>query len=255
MKSRGNTSDIRLEAVPKRRIAPSQPAALARGPREIPGFRGVEHAASRPMHPVVALGITGAVVALVIGAGVWIDWAVSPHPAGAFTNCRTATQLAPQVYTGPPPMCIDPNAKYSATIKTTKGNITFTFLASQAPQTSNNFIVLAEHGYFNGLTFFRSEDWVVQSGDPQNTGRGGPGYSLPPEPPAADENWAPGSLGMARFSGGTISGSQFFILKSAWSGGNPTDVYNHFGTVTSGLDILSQLTNSDRIVSVDVKRG
>jgi cyclophilin family peptidyl-prolyl cis-trans isomerase len=207
------------------------------------------------MHPAAALGITGLVVALVITAGVVIDRVMVPNPAGAFAGCRTATQLAPQRYSGPPPMCIDPKAKYTATIKTTKGNVTFTFLASQAPQTSNNFIVLAEHGYFNGLTFFRTEDWVVQSGDPQNTGRGGPGYSLPPEPPAANENWPPGSLGMARFPGGTISGSQFFILKSAWSGGNPSDVYNHFGTVTSGLDILSELTNSDRITGVDVKRG
>ena len=241
MKHRATAPDIRLEPVAKRRVAPSQSAGLSATPR--------------PMHPVAAVGITGLVVALVIGAGVVIDRVMAPAPADAFASCRTATQLAPQQYSGPPPMCIDPRAKYTATIKTTKGNVTFTFLASQAPQTANNFIVLAEHGYFNGLTFFRTEDWVVQSGDPQNTGRGGPGYSLPPEPPAANENWPPGSLGMARFPGGTISGSQFFILKSAWSGGNPSDVYNHFGTVTSGLDILSELTNSDRITGVDVKRG
>jgi len=207
------------------------------------------------MRPVVALGIAALVVALVVGAGVGIDLAMSPLPTGAFAGCRTGTQLAPQQYGGPPPMCIDPKAKYRATVKTTKGDVTFDFLASQAPRTTNNFIVLAEHGYFNGLTFFRSEDWVIQSGDPQNSGRGGPGYLLPPEPPAANDSWVPGSLGMARFPDGTISGSQFFILKSAWSGGNPSDVYNHFGTVTVGFDVVGQLTNSDRILSVDVKRA
>lgn len=206
------------------------------------------------MHPAAALGITGLGVALVLGAGVGINWALSPHPAGAFANCRTATQLAPQQYSAPPPTCIDANATYNATIKTTRGDITFVFLTSQAPKTTNNFIVLAEHGYFNGMTFFRSEDWVVQTGDAQNTGRGGPGYSLPPEPPAAKDSWVPGSLGMARFPDGTISGSQFFILKSAWSGGNPTDVYNHFGTVTSGFDIVGQLSTSDRILSIAIKR-
>ena len=207
------------------------------------------------MHPAAALGITALVVALVVGAGIGIDWAMGPHPTGALAGCRTATQLAPQLYSGPPPMCIDRNAKYRATVKTTKGDIIFDFLASQAPETTNNFIVLAEHGYFNGLTFFRSEDWVIQSGDPQNSGRGGPGYSLHPERPQANDSWVPGSLGMARFPDGTISGSQFFILKSAWSGGNPSDVYNHFGTVTQGFDIVGQLTSSDHILSVDVKRA
>ena len=60
---------------------------------------------------------------------------------------------------------------------------------------------------------------------------------------------------MARFPDGTISGSQFFILKQAWKGGNPTSEYNHFATVTLGFDIVSQLTTSDRILSVDIKRG
>jgi cyclophilin family peptidyl-prolyl cis-trans isomerase len=233
------SSDIRLEAVPKRRVAPTQPAAQA---------------ARQSMHPAAALGITALVVALVVGAGIGIDWAMGPHPTGVFAGCRTETQLAPQLYSGPPPMCIDPKATYRATVKTTKGDITLVFLASQAPRTTNNFIVLAEHGYFNGLAFFRSEDWVVQSGDPQNSGRGGPGYSLAPEPAAANDSWVPGSLGMARFPDGSISGSQFFILKSAWSGGNPPDVYNHFGTVTQGFDIVGQLTSSDHILSVDVKR-
>jgi cyclophilin family peptidyl-prolyl cis-trans isomerase len=207
------------------------------------------------MRPVVALAISALVVALVIGAGIGIDWAIGPHPQAAFSKCRTASQLAPDRYTAPPPMCIDTSKTYTGTLKTTKGDLTLNFLTKQTPKTVNNFIVLAENGYFNGLPFFRSLDWVIQSGDPLGNGQGGPGYSLPPEPPAADEQWSPGSVGMARFPDGTISGSQFFILKQPWSGGNPTAVYNHFATVTSGMDIVSQLDSSDRILSVGVKRA
>ena len=207
------------------------------------------------MRPAVALAISALVVALVIGAGVGIDWAVGPHPSAAFSKCRTAAQLAPNQYAAAPPMCIDPNASYSGTLKTTKGDISFNLLTKQTPKTVNNFIVLAENGYFNGQPFWHSEDWVIQTGDPLGTGKGGPGYTLPPEPPAADEQWAPGSMGMARFPDGTISGSQFFILKSVWPGGNPVDVYNHFATVTLGNDIVSTLDTTDRILSVEIKRS
>ncbi len=207
------------------------------------------------MRPAVALGISVLVVAVVIAAGVGIDWAVSPHPPTAFARCRTAAQLAPNLYSAAPPMCIDPKASYSGTLRTTKGDVALSFQTAQTPKTVNNFIVLAEHGFFNGLAFWRTEDWVIQSGDPQNNGRGGPGYSLAPEPTAADENWAPGSMGMARFPDGTISGSQFFILKQPWQGGSPSADYNHFATVTGGFDVVGQLTASDRILGVDIRRG
>ena len=207
------------------------------------------------MRPIVALAISAVVVAAVIGAGVGIDWAISPHPPAAFATCRTASQLAPNRYTAPPPMCIDTGKTYTGTLKTTKGDVTVNFLTRQTPTTVNNFIVLAENGYFNGLPFFHSLDWVIQSGDPQGNGQGGPGYTLPPEPPAADEQWSPGSMGMARFPDGSISGSQFFILKQSWPGGDPTTVYNHFATVTLGFDVVSQLTASDRILSVSIKRA
>ena len=207
------------------------------------------------MRPIVALGISLLVVALVIGAGIGIDWTLGPHPSAGFSKCRTASLLAPDLYSAPPPMCIDTSATYTGILRTTKGDITMSFLTKQTPKTVNNFVVLAENGYFNGELFWRSIDWVVQSGDPLNNGQGGPGYTLAPEPPAADEQWPPGSVGMARFPDGSISGSQFFILKSAWSGGNPTAVYNHFATVTLGFDIVGQLSNSDRILSVEIRRS
>jgi cyclophilin family peptidyl-prolyl cis-trans isomerase len=59
---------------------------------------------------------------------------------------------------------------------------------------------------------------------------------------------------MARFPDGSISGSQFFILRDSWSGGDPTDAYNHFATITVGFDVASQLDQTDRILQVKVKR-
>lgn len=207
------------------------------------------------MRPLLAVVITLLLVAVVVVGGIGLNLTAHPPPGGAFARCKTATQLGPDSYSGPQPMCIDTGKTYSGTIKTTKGDFSFTLLASAAPKTVNNFVVLAVNGYFNGLTFFRAEDWVVQTGDPQNSGRGGPGYDLPPEAPSGSDRWTPGSMGMARFPGDGISGSQFFILKSDWPGGDPTTTYNHFATITLGFDVIGQLTTSDRIVSVQVKRS
>jgi cyclophilin family peptidyl-prolyl cis-trans isomerase len=207
------------------------------------------------MRPLPALAIMLLVVALLVAGGIGLDLVLHPQPTGAFAGCRPARELAPHQYAGPPAMCIDPKKNYKATMKTTRGDFSFVFLASSAPKTVNNFIVLAVNGYFDGLTFFRSEDWVLQGGDPQNDGHGGPGYTLPPEPPPATDKWAPGSMGMARFPGDGISGSQFFILKTAWPGGSPPTVYNHFATITLGFDVAGQISAGDRILSVQVQRA
>jgi cyclophilin family peptidyl-prolyl cis-trans isomerase len=148
-------------------------------------------------------------------------------------------------------MCIDTTRGYTAQIETTKGKITVVMLVTKAPATVNNFIVLTVNGYYTGLNFWRVEDWVVQTGDPTGTGRGGPGYTIPDEPTATDP-WAPGSLGFARPVVGQINGGQFFITKTAWPGGDPTVNYNHFATVTLGFEVLSQLTASDRITRISV---
>jgi cyclophilin family peptidyl-prolyl cis-trans isomerase len=151
-------------------------------------------------------------------------------------------------------MCIDVKRNYTASIETTKGSVSFVMPAGQAPKTVNNFVVLAVNGYYNGLSFWRIEDWVVQAGDPRGNGRGGPGYSLPEE--ATAKEWVPGSVGMARPVGGPVNGSQFFITKDKWPGDGPgSTVYNHFGTVVVGFDILQQLTPEDRILKVEVKAG
>lgn len=207
------------------------------------------------MPAVPAVIICAALIAAIIAAGVGIDRITHPAPKGAFANCDPQAQIAPGQFAGLPKMCIDPSRNYEGTIVTTKGQFSFVFLTKSNPITSNNFIVLAVNHYFDGLKFFKVESWEVQAGDPENSGRGGPGYSLPPEPPGPTDQWVPGSLGMARHPDGSLSGSQFFVLRTAWKGGDPSAVYNHFATITSGFDIVGQLDSTDRILQVQIKRS
>jgi peptidylprolyl isomerase len=230
-----------LVAVSKHR---ARPAPEQTAPAEKPA----------PMPLVPALVVVALLAAAAVGSGLSLDWSVHPAARSGLGKCGTQTQLSPSRYAGPPPMCIDPHKSYGGTIVTTKGSISFVFLTGSTPKTVNNFIVLATNGYFNGLKFFDAQSWVIDSGDPLNNGHGGPGYTLPQEAPGSKDQWVPGSLGMARFPDGSINGSHFFILRDAWSGGDPTDVYNHFATITIGFDIASQLDQTDRILQVKVKR-
>ena len=206
----------------------------------------------RPRRPLAALAALLVIVVLAVLVGQAVSWAAAPQPPRAFVGCKTAPQMGPRLYAGPPARCIDANKPYSAKLRTSKGDISVVFLVGSAPETVNNFIVLAVNGYFNGLRFFRTADWYVQNGDPLENGRGGPGYVLPDEP--SSDRWTPGSLGMARTAAG-VSGGQFFVTRQQWPGGDPTIAYNHFATVTVGFEIIGQLTTDDRILAVDVRPG
>jgi cyclophilin family peptidyl-prolyl cis-trans isomerase len=223
---------------PSRRGAPVEPDEL-----EAPAPRGRQ--------AWLALLVIAILVAVAIGSGLLINHALQPVVPAALANCATSAQIAPHQYVGPQPMCITANQKLQATITTTQGDIVIQLHPEVAPVTVNNFVVLASHGYYNGLVFWKAEDWVVQTGDPRGDGRGGPGYNLPDEPQATP--WELGAVGMARVPGGSVNGSQFFIQKASWPGSGPTAVYNRFGTVTSGLDKVQVLSSSDAITSVTIK--
>ncbi len=199
----------------------------------------------------VALVVMGALIAAVIGAGVLMQKALEPAVPSALAGCTTSTQTSPHRYLGPQPMCITGQQKLRATVTTTQGDFVIELAPEVAPVTVNNFVVLAVHGYYNGLNFWKSEDWVVQGGDPHGDGRGGPGYSLPDETTATP--WGLGAVGMARVPGGAVNGSQFFIEKADWPAPGPTAPYNRFGTVISGMDKVQLLTSSDTITSITIK--
>lgn len=187
-----------------------------------------------------------------LGSGLLIDRALeSPIPA-ALAGCQTSTQIGTREYMGPQPICITATNKYVATVNTTQGSIVIQLHPEIAPVTVNNFIVLAVHGYYDGLTFWKSEDWVVQGGDPKGNGTGGPGYSLQDEPNSSPP-WDLAAVGMARVPGGAVSGSQFFIEKGPWPGSGPTAVYNRFGTVISGMAKAQLLQVTDTITSITIK--
>jgi cyclophilin family peptidyl-prolyl cis-trans isomerase len=138
----------------------------------------------------------------------------------------------------PPPMTIDQAKKYTATIDTSCGKITVELDPKAAPKTVNSFVFLAKQKYFDGLTFHRVvKDFVIQGGDPQGTGGGGPGYEFEDELP--QEGYKIGSLAMAN-SGPNTNGSQFFIVTGN-EGAQLPSKYNHFGIVTSGIEVAQKL--------------
>jgi cyclophilin family peptidyl-prolyl cis-trans isomerase len=119
-----------------------------------------------------------------------------------------------------------------------------------APVTVNNFVYLSQNGFYDGLTFHRYEPgFVVQGGDPQGDGRGGPGYKLPNETNPAP--WLKGSIGMASSPAG-VNGSQFFILVGDAPHLANSGVYNHFGMVDQGMEAVSALRQGDKIVHIEI---
>lgn len=125
-----------------------------------------------------------------------------------------------------------------ALIQTAKGIIQLK-IYPEASMAASNFILLAANGFYDGLTFHRVEDWVVQGGDPTGTGSGGPGYQFPDEP--VTRAYTTGTVAMAN-SGPNTNGSQFFILKKD----TPLPPkYTIFGQVISGQDVVDQLSVGD----------
>lgn len=136
--------------------------------------------------------------------------------------------------------------QYSATIKTTKGDIVVDLYADQAPKTVNSFVFLAKKGYFDGLTFHRVvKGFVIQTGDPTGSGSGGPGYSTEDEPNQLTNER--GTLAMAKVSGANEFGSQFFInltnnVDLDYNNPTPNKFYP-FGKVTNGMDVVDAIAN------------
>jgi len=140
-------------------------------------------------------------------------------------------------YDSPPPMTIDQNKSYVATMETNKGTIAFELFADEAPMTVNNFVFLAREGYYSGVIFHRVlQNFMVQSGDPMGTGTGGPGYKFNDEPVTRD--YLPGTLAMAN-AGPNTNGSQFFIVQGQTA--NLPPAYTIFGIVTDGLDVVDAI--------------
>lgn len=117
----------------------------------------------------------------------------------------------PQTYDGPPEMALEEGVDYQAVIETSCGDIQVDLLEDEAPITVNNFVFLAQEGYYDGLTFHRVEPkQVIQGGAPEPGGMGGPGYQIKDELPESGKVYVFGTMAMAN-AGPNTAGSQFFF--------------------------------------------
>jgi len=137
-----------------------------------------------------------------------------------------------------PEMQIDTAKSYEAVVKTTKGEFTIELFAKDAPITVNSFVFLSRQRYFEGIVFHRIvPDYIIQTGDPTGTGRGGPGYSFEDELGGPHE-YGPGIVAMAN-AGANTNGSQFFICTGEWSTKlNEIPNYTIFGRIKDGMDTV-----------------
>ncbi len=138
-------------------------------------------------------------------------------------------------------MKIDPNKTYKATVTTSKGTFTIELFAKDAPKTVNNFVFLAKEGFYNDVVFHRIiQSFMVQTGDPEGTGRGGPGYKFEDEL-GSKHQYEPGIVAMAN-SGKNTNGSQFFICTGEDSKSlNTRPNYTIFGKVTEGMETVQAI--------------
>ena len=158
--------------------------------------------------------------------------------------------MAQQQWAAPPPMQIDVDKNYTASIETNRGTIELELYPQHAPQTVNNFVFLAGQGYYDGVKFHRViADFMIQTGDPTGTGRGGPGYKFADECKGNPLKHERGVISMAN-AGPNTNGSQFFITHVATPHLNGK--HTVFGKVTKGQDVVDAIRQGDVMTTVKV---
>lgn len=155
----------------------------------------------------------------------------------------------PKTYSAPPPMMLDTNKQYTATIETEKGNLVLELFASDVPMTVNNFVFLAREGFYDGLAFHRViSDFMVQGGCPVGDGRGGPGYQSDDE--ITEHTHVAGALSMAN-SGPNTNGSQFFITYTPQH--HLDGHHSVFGQLVEGTDVLESIEQGDVMLRITIE--
>jgi cyclophilin family peptidyl-prolyl cis-trans isomerase len=169
------------------------------------------------------------------------------NAAAVAAGCPAATKTTvnTQKYPSAPAMTIDTSKTYTADVKTTTGSFVITLDAKSAPATVNNFVFLAQKGYYHCVIFHRViPNFMNQTGDPTGTGQGGPGYTIPDEnPPKAAEaskQYPLGAVAMANTGQPNSGGSQFFIVAGP-QGQSLPNTYALFGQVTSGMNVVDTI--------------
>jgi len=176
----------------------------------------------------------------------------SPSPtASPIAGCTEPSPVPTpngKQFAKPPKMTIDKTKVYIATMQTSCGDIKIKLDPKLAPTTVNNFVFLANQHFFDGTVFHRVQNIpgdyaIVQGGDPQGTGSGGPGYKYKGETPPATAQYSRGVIAMANSGDPSSNGSQFFFVVHAW----PALPKNY--TIFGNVDDATSLAALDRMIT------
>ncbi|HLA99528.1 MAG TPA: peptidylprolyl isomerase [Anaerolineales bacterium] len=158
--------------------------------------------------------------------------------------------MTSQQWDHPPAMQIDPSKVYRATIETPRGDIELELYSEYAPITVNNFVFLAQQGFYDGVTFHRViSNFVIQGGDPSGSGRGGPGYRFEDEVVGNPLKHGTGNISMAN-AGPNTNGSQFFITHSPQP--HLDGKHTVFGKVVNGQQVVNAIHQGDQMIKVTI---
>lgn len=255
-KRRRQQQHLRQEATRKRDYALGGTQPEAKYKPEFP-FNLLQNA--KVFYVIGAFIMVGGLVVAVLLGGQNVNTAIpdataipSPTPEG--TPGATATP-DPRTFSAAEDVIDAETKTYTATVETSKGTMVIELYADVAPDTVNNFVFLAQQEYFDGLPFHRVVDnFIIQTGDPTGVpgdGRDGPGYQTTEEP--SDLLNEEGTIAMAKTSGATVFGSQWFVnLKDNTSLDATGNRFYPFGKVTEGLDVAKQIAQGDMIESVTI---
>jgi cyclophilin family peptidyl-prolyl cis-trans isomerase len=193
------------------------------------------------INKLLVLGIVGIGIFLFIGYMVLKHISSSNNqdaPIEAEDYSVSTTDYTSTENPTPPEMQLEDGKDYKARIATSKGEILVDLFEDLSPNTVNNFVFLANKGFYDGVIFHRViKDFMIQGGDPTGTGTGGPGYNFDDE--INDQKLIRGSLAMAN-SGANTNGSQFFVVtaeETPWLDGKHTN----FGQVLEGMAVVDAI--------------
>lgn len=239
----------------RRRTVPARTHVVQSGVR--PGFsRRAAPPSPRSRFPTswLVAGLVGIIALLVVVAyaGGFFGRGGTPSPSPSSAAAAPCVLPQPGRTSGPPdatPLANPPAQPAgdgtTATIETSLGNVVFELYCGSAPVASQNFINLAAAGYYDGVVFHRIiPNFMIQGGDPEGTGSGGPGYTIQDEPIVGE--YTRGMVAMARTSQPNSQGSQFFIVVADSPHLSTSGDYVIFGRVTAGIDVVDQIVAGPR---------
>jgi peptidyl-prolyl cis-trans isomerase B (cyclophilin B) len=190
---------------------------------------------------LIILGVF-AVLAVAIVAAILIGRSGGDSGSSSASGCQEVEPPQPKnVSFKAPKQTVKKGEELTAVVETSCGTFDIALDSQRAPKTVNSFVFLSEEGFYDGLDFHRVvPEFVIQGGDPQGNGTGGPGYTVVEKPPA-NLKYTKGVVAMAK--GGTdpagSSGSQFFVVTGAEAGLPPE--YALVGNVSDGIDVVEEI--------------